>query len=106
NYSQKYEDPYDLFILMLFCLFCSCCPKGALRTKTIGSELGLSWSLSKQIDPNSGDFTMDVVKDISLTREPRVHNALPTLQLILEFKLSSESLFTYVVWIFLPFLLY
>nr|GFA49838.1 hypothetical protein [Tanacetum cinerariifolium] len=62
-----------------------------------------------KIEPNSGNFTMDVVEDISLIREPRVHNALPThpnLQLNLEFKLSSESLFTYVVWIFLPFLLY
>nr|GFC23899.1 hypothetical protein [Tanacetum cinerariifolium] len=60
-------------------------------------------------EPNSGDLTMDVVEDISPTREPRVHNALPThptLQLNLEFKLSSEFLFTYVVWIFLPFLLY
>nr|GEV33538.1 hypothetical protein [Tanacetum cinerariifolium] len=62
-----------------------------------------------KIEPNSGDFTMDVVKDISPTREPRVHNALPThptLQLNLKFQPSSESLFTYVVWIFLPFLLY
>nr|GFB42261.1 hypothetical protein [Tanacetum cinerariifolium] len=62
-----------------------------------------------KIEPNSGDFTMDVVEDISPTREPRVHNALPThptLQLNLEFKPSSESLFTYVVWIFLPFLIY
>nr|GEW40305.1 hypothetical protein [Tanacetum cinerariifolium] len=62
-----------------------------------------------KIEPNSGNFTMDVVEDISLTREPRVHNALPThptLQLNLGFKLSSKSLFNYVVWIFLPFLLY
>nr|GFA12438.1 hypothetical protein [Tanacetum cinerariifolium] len=62
-----------------------------------------------KIEPNSGDFTMDVVEDISPTKEPRVHNALsthPNLQLNLEFKLSGESLFTYVVWIFLPFLLY
>nr|GEY87842.1 hypothetical protein [Tanacetum cinerariifolium] len=31
-------------------------------------------------EPNSGDFTMDVVEDIFLTREPRVHvhNVLPT----------------------------
>nr|GFC03213.1 hypothetical protein [Tanacetum cinerariifolium] len=46
------------------------------------------------------DFTIDVVEDISLTKEPRVHNALPThstLQLNLEFILSSESFFTYVV---------
>nr|GEX99283.1 hypothetical protein [Tanacetum cinerariifolium] len=62
-----------------------------------------------KIEPNLGDFTMDVVEDISLTKEPRAHNALPpypTLQLNMEFKPSSESLFTYVVWIFLPFLLY
>nr|GEZ88636.1 hypothetical protein [Tanacetum cinerariifolium] len=62
-----------------------------------------------KIEPNSGDFTIDVVEDISPTREPRVHNALPThptLQLNLEFILSSESIFTYVVWIILPFLLY
>nr|GEV83887.1 hypothetical protein [Tanacetum cinerariifolium] len=62
-------------------------------------------------EPNLGDFTMDVVEDIFPTREPRVHvhNALPThptLQLNLDFILSSESLFTYVVWIFLPFLSY
>nr|GFB84709.1 hypothetical protein [Tanacetum cinerariifolium] len=53
-----------------------------------------------KIEPNSGDFTMDVVEDISLTKEPRVHNALPThptLQLNLEFKPSCESLFTYVI---------
>nr|GEU96807.1 ATP-dependent DNA helicase PIF4-like [Tanacetum cinerariifolium] len=30
------------------------------------------------IEPNSGDFTMDVVEDISPIREPRVHNSLPT----------------------------
>nr|GEW42066.1 hypothetical protein [Tanacetum cinerariifolium] len=60
-------------------------------------------------EPNSGDFTMDVVEDIFPTREPKVHNALPTyptLQLNLDFILSSESLFAYVVWIFLSFLSY
>nr|GEU94352.1 hypothetical protein [Tanacetum cinerariifolium] len=62
-------------------------------------------------EPNSGDFTMDVVEDIFPTREPRVHvhNVLPTqptLQLNLDFILSSESLFAYVIWIFLPFLSY
>nr|GEW49169.1 hypothetical protein [Tanacetum cinerariifolium] len=62
-------------------------------------------------EPNSRDFTMDVVEDIFSTREPRVlvHNVLPThltLQLNLDFILSSESLFAYVVWIFLPFLSY
>nr|GEY23485.1 retrovirus-related Pol polyprotein from transposon TNT 1-94 [Tanacetum cinerariifolium] len=58
-----------------------------------------------KIKPNSGDFTMDMVDDISPTKEPRVHNALPThptLQLNLEFKLSSESLFTYVESTFAP----
>nr|GEW21745.1 hypothetical protein [Tanacetum cinerariifolium] len=62
-------------------------------------------------EPNSRDFTMDVVEDIFPTREPRdhVYNVLPThpnLQLNLDFILSSESLFAYVVWIFLPFLSY
>nr|GEY91413.1 hypothetical protein [Tanacetum cinerariifolium] len=31
-----------------------------------------------KIEPNSRNFTMDMVEDISPTREPRVHNALPT----------------------------
>nr|GEX36366.1 hypothetical protein [Tanacetum cinerariifolium] len=62
-----------------------------------------------KIEPNSGNFTMHVVEDISPTREPRVHNAFPThptLQLNLKFQPSSKSLFTYVVWTFLPFLIY
>nr|GEU43047.1 hypothetical protein [Tanacetum cinerariifolium] len=62
-----------------------------------------------RVEPNSRDFTMDVVEDISLTKEPQVHNALPThpnLQLNMKFQPSSEYLFTYVVWIFLPFLVY
>nr|GEX15402.1 hypothetical protein [Tanacetum cinerariifolium] len=62
-------------------------------------------------EPNSGDFTMDVAKDTFPTRKPRVHmhNVLPThptLQLNMDFILSSESLFAYVVWIFLHFLSY
>nr|GEW36053.1 hypothetical protein [Tanacetum cinerariifolium] len=60
-------------------------------------------------EPNSWDFTMDVVEDTFPTREPRVHNALSThlnRQLNMDFILSSESLFAYVVWIFLPFLSY
>nr|GEX49040.1 hypothetical protein [Tanacetum cinerariifolium] len=59
-----------------------------------------------KIEPNSGDFTMDVVEDTFPTREPRVHNALtthPTFQLNLDFILSSESFFAYVVWIYLFF---
>nr|GEV79579.1 hypothetical protein [Tanacetum cinerariifolium] len=58
---------------------------------------------------NSRDFTKDVVEDISSTKEPQVLNALPThptLQLNLKFQPSRESLFAYVMWIFLPFLVY
>nr|GEV10939.1 hypothetical protein [Tanacetum cinerariifolium] len=61
-------------------------------------------------EPNLGDFTMDVVEDIFPTRGLRVHVHVlpthPTLQLNMDFLLSSESLFTSVVWIFLPFLSY
>ncbi|GJU47417.1 hypothetical protein Tco_1204683 [Tanacetum coccineum] len=55
-------------------------------------------------EPELGNFTMDVVGNIFQTREPRVHvlNVLPTLELA--FIPSSESIFAYVVWIFLPFL--
>nr|GFC10629.1 hypothetical protein [Tanacetum cinerariifolium] len=62
-----------------------------------------------KVKPNSRDFTKDVVEDISPTKEPQVLNALPThpsLQLNMNFYPSSEYLFTYVVWIFLPFLVY
>nr|GEZ38360.1 hypothetical protein [Tanacetum cinerariifolium] len=62
-----------------------------------------------KVEPNSRDFTKDVVENISPTKEPKVRNALPThptLQLNLKFQPSSESLFIYVVWIFLPFLVY
>nr|GEY38602.1 hypothetical protein [Tanacetum cinerariifolium] len=62
-----------------------------------------------KVEPNSGDFTKDVEEDISPTKEPQVLNALPThptLQLNMKFQPSSEYLFTYVVWIFLPFLVY
>nr|GEY76416.1 hypothetical protein [Tanacetum cinerariifolium] len=41
-----------------------------------------------KVEPNSGDFTKDVVEDISPTKEPKVHNALPThptLQLNMKF---------------------
>nr|GFA13806.1 hypothetical protein [Tanacetum cinerariifolium] len=60
-------------------------------------------------EPNSRDFTKDAVEDISPTKEPQVLNTFsthPTLQLNLKFHHSSESLFAYVVWIFLPFLVY
>nr|GEV05878.1 hypothetical protein [Tanacetum cinerariifolium] len=62
-----------------------------------------------KVQANSMDFTMDVVEDISATKEPQVLNTLPThptLQLNMKFQPSSESLFTYVVWIFFPFLVY
>nr|GEW60529.1 hypothetical protein [Tanacetum cinerariifolium] len=62
-----------------------------------------------KVEPNSRDFTKDVVEDISPMKEPQVLNALPThpsFQLNTKFQPSSESLFAYVVWIFLPFLVY
>ncbi|GJT70120.1 hypothetical protein Tco_1029406 [Tanacetum coccineum] len=64
-----------------------------------------------KIEPELGNLTMDVVEDIFPTREPRVHvpNVLPThptLHLDLDFILFSDSLFAYIVWIFLPFLMY
>nr|GEY44524.1 hypothetical protein [Tanacetum cinerariifolium] len=51
-----------------------------------------------KIEPNLGDFTMDVVEDTFPTKEPRVHYALtthPIFQLNIDFILSSESLFAY-----------
>nr|GEU30841.1 hypothetical protein [Tanacetum cinerariifolium] len=62
-----------------------------------------------KVEPNLRDFTKDVVEDISPTKEPQVLNTLPThptLQLNIKFQSSSEYLFTYVVWIFIPFLVY
>ncbi|GJS34566.1 hypothetical protein Tco_0532948 [Tanacetum coccineum] len=62
-------------------------------------------------EPELGNLTMDVVEDISPTREPRVHvpNVLPThltLHLDMDFILFCDSLFAYIVWIVLPFLAY
>nr|GEY69985.1 hypothetical protein [Tanacetum cinerariifolium] len=62
-----------------------------------------------KVEPNLRDFTKDVVENISPTKEPQVLNTFPThptLQLNMKFQPSSESLFAYVVWIFLPFLVY
>nr|GEX09955.1 hypothetical protein [Tanacetum cinerariifolium] len=50
------------------------------------------------VKPNSRDFTKDVVEDISPTKEPQVHNALPThpsLQLNMKFQPSIFSLMLY-----------
>nr|GFA60209.1 hypothetical protein [Tanacetum cinerariifolium] len=61
------------------------------------------------VEPNSRDFIKDVVDNISPTKKPQVITVLPThptLQLNMKFQPSSESLFAYVVWIFLPFLVY
>nr|GFC20654.1 hypothetical protein [Tanacetum cinerariifolium] len=69
-------------------------------------EIDLSLNL---VEPNSRDLTKDVVENISPTKEPQVLNTLPThptLQLNMKFQPSSASLFAYVVWIFLPFLVY
>nr|GEZ16928.1 hypothetical protein [Tanacetum cinerariifolium] len=62
-----------------------------------------------KVEPNSRDFTKNVVEDISPIKEAQVLNTLPThptLQLNMKFQPSSESLFAYVVWTFLPFLVY
>nr|GEX34541.1 reverse transcriptase domain-containing protein [Tanacetum cinerariifolium] len=51
-----------------------------------------------KVEPNSRVFTKDVVEDISPTKEPQVHNSLPThpsLQLNMKFQPSNEYLFTY-----------
>nr|GFB98449.1 hypothetical protein [Tanacetum cinerariifolium] len=48
-----------------------------------------------KVEPNSRDFTKDVVEDISLTKEPQVLNAFPThpsLQLNMKFHPSSDYL--------------
>nr|GEU89348.1 hypothetical protein [Tanacetum cinerariifolium] len=47
-----------------------------------------------KIEPNPGDFMMDVVEDTFPTRKPRVHNALPThpiFQMNLDFILSRNE---------------
>nr|GFC45569.1 hypothetical protein [Tanacetum cinerariifolium] len=49
-----------------------------------------------KVEPNSGDFTKDVVENISPMKELQVLNTLPThptLQLNMKFQPSSESLF-------------
>nr|GEV04639.1 hypothetical protein [Tanacetum cinerariifolium] len=50
-------------------------------------------------EPNSRDFTKDVVENISSTKEPQVLTALPThptLHPNMKFRPSSESLFSYI----------
>nr|GEY84043.1 hypothetical protein [Tanacetum cinerariifolium] len=62
-----------------------------------------------KVEPNSRDFTKDVVEDISPMKEPQVLTAFPThptLHLNMKFLPSSEYLFAYVVWIFFSFLVY
>nr|GFC55048.1 hypothetical protein [Tanacetum cinerariifolium] len=69
---------------------------------------GIDLSLNPD-EPNSRDFTKDVVEDISPTKEPQVLTVFPThptFPLNMKLQPSSESLFAYVVWIFLPFLVY
>nr|GEZ43524.1 hypothetical protein [Tanacetum cinerariifolium] len=48
-----------------------------------------------KVEPNSRDFTKDVVEDISPSKEPQVHNALPThpnLQLNMKFQPSRMKI--------------
>ncbi|GJR57124.1 hypothetical protein Tco_1499286 [Tanacetum coccineum] len=62
-----------------------------------------------KIELELGNLTIDVVGDNFPTREPRVHvpNGLPTHPTLdLDLILFSDSLFAYIVWIFLPFLTY
>nr|GFA72239.1 hypothetical protein [Tanacetum cinerariifolium] len=52
-----------------------------------------------KVEPNSRDFTKDVVENISPMKEPQVLITLPThpsFQLNMKFQPSSESLFAYV----------
>nr|GFB11095.1 hypothetical protein [Tanacetum cinerariifolium] len=77
------------------------------ETNTFDNSLLEFETFCFDVEPNLGDFTKDVVEDISLTKKPQVLNSLPThptLQLNMKFEPSSEYLFTYVVWIFLSFL--
>nr|GFB77797.1 hypothetical protein [Tanacetum cinerariifolium] len=70
-------------------------------------EMDLFCTLDYPMPPGIED--KDVVEDISLMKEPPVLNTFPThptLQLNLKFQPSSESLFAFVVWIFLLFLVY
>nr|GEU91731.1 hypothetical protein [Tanacetum cinerariifolium] len=53
-----------------------------------------------KVEPNSRDFTMDVVEDIYPMTEPQVLTVFPThptLQLNMKFQPSNESLFAYVL---------
>nr|GEV13859.1 hypothetical protein [Tanacetum cinerariifolium] len=104
-----YEDFYDDYVKEISSGSTTTHSDFSLYDSFIFDLLIIHFLLSNE--PNSGDFTMDVVEDIFPTREPRVHvhNVLPThptLQLNLDFILSSESFFAYVVWIFIPFLSY
>nr|GFA63765.1 hypothetical protein [Tanacetum cinerariifolium] len=85
-------------------------PSSDCKTKSPSTSLISSLEETNTFDNSlPEDFTKDVVEDISPTKEPQVLNALPThptLLLNMKFQPSSESLFAYVVWIFLPFLVY
>nr|GFA46217.1 hypothetical protein [Tanacetum cinerariifolium] len=61
------------------------------------------------VEASPPDSELVSSEDISPTKEQQVLNTLPThptLQLNMKFQPSSEYLFAYVVWIFLPFLVY
>ncbi|GJY25276.1 hypothetical protein Tco_0400002 [Tanacetum coccineum] len=107
---------YDSFIFDLSINLCPPADRSDCYHEEFAGELAHIISLPEydcfyfKNEPDQGNFTMDVVEYIfnNPTREPRVH-VLPThltLHLDLNFILSSDSLFAYVVWIFLPFLTY
>nr|GFB10003.1 hypothetical protein [Tanacetum cinerariifolium] len=69
------------------------------ETNTFDNSLPEFETFFFDVEPNSRDFTMDVVENISPMKEPQVLTILPThptLQLNLKFQSSSGSLFAYV----------
>ncbi|GKB56401.1 hypothetical protein Tco_0912587 [Tanacetum coccineum] len=107
---------YDSFIFDLSINLCPPADRSDCYHEEFAGELAHIISLPEydcfyfKNEPDQGNFTMDVVEYIfnNPIREPRVHvlPTHPTLHLDLNFILSSDSLFAYVVWIFLPFLTY
>nr|GEV00876.1 hypothetical protein [Tanacetum cinerariifolium] len=83
-----------------FCFDVKEISSGSTTTHSDISLLEYEVFYDDHVEPNSRDFTKDVVEDISPTKEPQVYNTLPThptLQLNLKFQPFSEYLFTYVV---------
>nr|GEU78374.1 hypothetical protein [Tanacetum cinerariifolium] len=107
TYSDLSLSRYDSFIFDLSINPFPSADRSDFYYEEFAGELAHIISLSEydcffKNEPELGDFTMDVVGDIFSTREPRVYvpNVLPTHpthHLDLDFILSSETLFAYVV---------